>query len=242
MSPCTWPIDRSCLPTPKNDAEKIKHKHAESLAVSVLWALSGRQFGSCPVVVRPCPSACTDWNGAVLGDRTSFPIYENGGWRSTGCGCGPRCVQAGPGIVHLKGPVTRVTEVSIDGVVLEPSAYVLEGEYLYRRDEPKWPDQNLQAPLGDEGTWSVTYERGHSVPSGVDTLTGILAKEFIAACTEGGRCRLPRRAQSITRNGVSYTMIDPTDIYRSGKTGLSEVDMWLASVNPNALMGAPRVR
>lgn len=243
MTPCTWPIERSCLPTPNTDAERIKHRHAENLAVGVLWALSGRQFGSCPVTVRPCPTPCTDsWNGALLGNRTTFPIYESGGWRTTGCGCGARCVQAGPGVIHLKGPVTGVTEVSIDGIVLEPEAYRLEGEYLYRLDEKAWPSQDLQSPLGETGTWSVTYNLGHGVPPGVDMLTGILTAEFIGACSPGGKCRLPRRVQSMSRNGVSYQMVDPQDIYRSGKTGIPEIDLWLASVNPKAIMSAPKVR
>lgn len=58
----------------------------------------------------------------------------------------------------------------------------------------------------------------------------------------GGKCRLPRRVQTVSRQGVTYQMVDPTDIYRDGLTGLPEVDIWIASVNPNRLMGAPRVR
>lgn len=79
------------------------------------------------------------------------------------------------------------------------------------------------------------------VPPGVGVLVGLLTKEFLAACS-GGKYRLPRRVQAMTRNGVSYQMVDPQDIYASGKTGLAEVDIWLAAVNPTALQQRPTVR
>lgn len=240
---CDWPIDRSCLPVAETEADKVKRKGAEDLAVSVLWALSGRQFGACPVTVRPCPTPCIDaWNGGVLGSATSYPIYESGGWRNTGCGCGSKCSVSGPSTIHLAGPVARIRKVEIGGIILEPEAYTLEGNVLYRRGGERWPDQNLQLPLGEDGTWSVEYDVGHGVPNGVAVLTGILALEFVNACSPGGKCRLPRRVNAMTRNGVSYQMVDPSDIYKSGKTGIPEIDVWLASVNPNALMSGPRVR
>jgi hypothetical protein len=40
---------------------------------------------------------------------------------------------------------------------------------------------------------------------------------------------------------VSYQVYNPQQIYADGKTGLSEVDLWLATVNPNHLMAAPSV-
>lgn len=82
---------------------------------------------------------------------------------------------------------------------------------------------------------------GTPVPGGVGVLVGTLAKEFLDACS-GGKCRLPRRVQQVSRQGVSYQMVDPTDIYRSGLTGIPEIDIWLSSVNPNRLMAPPRVR
>ena len=44
-----------------------------------------------------------------------------------------------------------------------------------------------------------------------------------------------------SRQGVTYRAYDPQAIYANGKTGLAEIDLVLAAVNPNALMSAPTV-
>lgn len=239
---CDWEVDRTCLPVAESDPDKIKQQAAEDLAVSVLWALSGRQFGVCPVIARPCPTPCIAYDTNWFSGPGWYPIWDQGNWRNVTCGCtGSNCVASGPGVVHLAGPVQSVTEVTIGGVVLDESSYSLEGGLLYRANGGVWPDQNLARPLDEPGTWSVTYEKGIPVPPGVATLAGLLTLEFINACS-GGKCRLPRRVQSMTRSGVSYQMVDPTDIYNSGKTGIPEIDIWLAAVNPNRLQQRSRVR
>lgn len=242
---CTWPIDRTCLPAadPEDAAAVIRQTHAEQLAVDVLWALSGRQFGACPEKVRPCPQPCLrDGIGSWLGGPGWYPMWDGANWRNVTCGCsGGGCDFAKPSIVHLAGPVNAVTEVIIGGVVQDPSTYSLEGDLLYRADGITWPSQDLGLPLHSPGTWSVTYLKGHPVPAGVALLTALLAKEFLAACSNG-KCRLPRNVEQVTRQGISYRMVNTTDIYRSGFTGLSECDLWIASVNPNQLMQGPRVR
>ncbi len=243
---CTWPVDRTCLPVSESEPERIKQEHAEDLAVSVLWALSGRQFASCPVIVRPCPQPCYGTTYPdLIGGPGWTPLWDGQNWRNVRCGCGPRCEASGPTIIHLgsaKGlPVTSVVEVVINGEVMDPSLYKLEGDLLYRRGGVPWPTQDLTRPLDDEGTWSVEYMQGTPPPAGTGTLVALLAKEFLDACG-GGKCRLPRRVQTVSRQGVTYNMIDPTDIYRDGLTGLPEVDIWIASVNPNRLQAAPSVR
>ena len=211
---------------------------ATDLAVSVMWALSGRQYGVCPVVARPCRAGLDI--GSELGVIGQYSLTRiDGGWLNSPCGCGSVCRLGGPRAVHLPGPVNAVSTVKIDGEELPETAYRVEGNVLYRVGGV-WPPQNLGAPAGEVGTWTVEYERGQAVPPGVDRLTGLLAQEFIAACT-GGKCRLPRNVTSVTRQGVSYQVYNPQEIYTTGKTGLAEIDMWLAAINPHALMQAPVV-
>lgn len=236
---CTWPIDRSCLTEAATPEERVQQRIAEDLAVSVLWALSGRQFGQCPVIARPCPDACQ--GGGMLFGPGWFPVFSDGQWRNIACGCTGSCTASGPKVVHLPGPVGEVLSVTVAGVTLDDAAYRLEGDRLYRTDGADWPSQDLSSPTGSNGTWSVTYTRGVPVPEGVGVLVGILTKEFLDACS-GGKCRLPRNVQSVARKGVSYQMVDPSDIYAAGKTGLSEIDMWLAAVNPSVLQQRPVVR
>lgn len=242
---CTWPVDRSCLPVAETEIEIAQQEAAEDLAVHVLWALSGRQFGLCPVIARPCPAPCSGLvpESALFGGWF-FPVWDGGNWRNVACGCGPKCSWQSPSVIHLAArvalPVQEVTEVVIEGTVLDPSEYRLEGDLLYRVNG-RWPAQDLTRPLDEPGTWSVSYTRGNPPPLGSAKLVGLLAAEFLAACN-GGKCRLPRRVRSVTRQGVSYDMVDPTDIYETGKTGIPEIDLWLSSVNPNKLMEAPSVR
>lgn len=198
---------------------------AEAVAVHVMWALSGRQFGLTLVRYRP-PVACrhrpAEW-------------WEIGSLRRAfGCGC-----PDGGRVVVLPGPVGEVTEVRIGDEALPADGWRLEGDRLYRVGHP-WPPQNLDRPLPEAGTWSVVYLRGLPVPAGVDRLTGLLAKEFIAACTGSGKCRLPRTLVGTTARGVVHSF-DPAKILAAGKTGIPEIDLFLSAVNPHGLAEPPRV-
>jgi len=243
----TWPVDRTCFPSlPADDdptyATKVaQQSNAEDMAIQVLWQLSGRQFGLQDVTARPCPPREHHYRLGRTGDPADpyVPIFWGGRWTHYPCGCGIHCRHAGPRTVHLPGPVAQITSVTIGSDVLDEAGYVLEGEILYRKGA-NWPGQDRNRPLGEAGTWSVKYQLGLPVPPGVGTLTGLLAKEFIAAC-QNVACRLPRQVTNVTRQGVSYQVYDPNKIYAAGKTGLSEVDLWLASVNPRAIYGAPTV-
>lgn len=244
---CEWPVNRSCLPTAESPLDKARQAHAEELAVQILWALSGRQYGVCPVVLRPCPpSDYTRPRYPYPYEGSPFwPLWTGSEWINETCGCARACHWTAPNVVHLSTttalPVQAVTEVRIVNTVLDPSGYKLEGDLLYRLGDLAWPTQDLTRPLPEEGTWSVTYTRGVPPPPGVDVLTGQLTEEFLKACS-GGKCRLPRRVRSVSRQGVSYDMIDPTDIYESGKTGIPEIDLWLSAVNPRHLAAPPKVR
>ena len=238
---CSWPVDRQCLPITNDEVGIAQQVAAENLAVQVLWALSGRQFGVCPAIVRPCPQSC---GPASLASSSLLVFWDGANWRNTFCGCGPRCSWESPYVIHLGVgaalPVQEIIEVVIDGIVLDPLEYRQEGDLLYRLNE-KWPSQNLAAPLDEPGTWSITYMRGFPPPEGSAVLVGLLAKEFLTACA-GGKCALPRRVQTVTRQGVTYQMVDPVDIYATGKTGISEIDLWLSAVNPGAMASPPTVR
>lgn len=268
MTPCSWPIDRGCitiaLPTLPDDpttdeqaaydAVLAAQSGAEDLAVSVLWALSGRQFGVCENLIRPCPEG-DNWTsrfespgsgyGYGMGDFGGFILlgWDGADWVNVGCGCSGRCQLSGPRMIHLPGPVSapdgnHPLTITIGDVELADDQWTLEGDRLYRTDR-RWPSQHLGRPLGEPQTWSVSYYRGITPPAGTAKMVGQLANEFLAACT-GAKCRLPRNVVSTSRQGVT-TDFDPSKIYAAGKTGLSEIDIWLASMNPSHLMAAPSV-
>lgn len=222
-------------PTPEYVAALAQRNTAENLAVAVLFALSGRQFGVCETTVRPCPTYAQGF-----GYGPFILTFDAGQWVDWPCGCIGSCSVSGPRVVHLPGPVANIVSVTVDGAELDEAAYQLEGNALYRKDG-QWPRQDLGRPLGESGTWSVTYGLGCAVPDGVGQLVGQLAREFLnAACGDEDECRLPRTLVSTTRRGVT-NVFDPSRILAAGKTGLTEVDLWLSAVNPNRLMSAPEV-
>ena len=250
-----WPIERTTDPLPPQPAESdpefaawkkkaLERNAAESLAVAILYYLSGRQFGIWTHTVRPCRGP---WpSHPLMGPVTSYLLsWEGDGWVSFPCGCKGGCRVGGPRVVHLPGPVYELVSIEIEETVfLAPALETmvkLEGSALYRVGGP-WPRQDLGRPLGEANTWAVTYRRGRDVPAGVAALTGILAAEFEEALDNEGQCRLPRTVTVASRQGVTYRAYDPAVIYKTGKTGLPEIDLWLSGVNPHALMAAPSVR
>ena len=250
--PCSWEIDRSCLPplpvvgTGEGEvAQEVydealsRQNTAEDTAVMVLWSLSGRQFGACEYTIRPCPAQgfpAYPW----LGSDYLVLMLDATRWTHSPCGCVGGCEVSGPRVVHLPGPAAAIVAVTIDGVVLPDAEYQLEGDALYRTGGASWPSQNLGAPLGETGTWSVTYTRGLDPPAGAAKMAGQLALEFIAACDDETTCRLPRTLVATNQRGNSH-VFDQSKILKAGKTGLPEVDLWLAAVNPNHLLAAAEV-
>lgn len=241
--PCAWPIDRAscCLPDAATTTQIAQRDAALDIAVQVLDSLSGRQYGVCPTIIRPCPTTTCSMSGTI-GTGWLNAYLDGGVWRNHTCGCaGNTCERANPSTIHLPGPVQSITTITIDGTVIDPTSYTLEGNYLLKADCTGWPSQNLGCPAGEPGTWTVEYMRGTPPPAGVAVLVGKLAAEFIAACA-GGKCHLPRRVTQVTRNGVTMNMVDPTSIYDEGITGIPEVDTWIKAVNPHRVQRAPRVR
>lgn len=205
------------------------------MAIDVLWALSGRQFGCLEVTARPCADYAQGF-----GYRAYQTVLDGDMWMDVGCGCTGSCTITGPRVIHLPGPVVDVLEVDLWSVTLPPDGYQLEGDALYRTGGASWPRQNLGAPLGEPGTWSVKYQQGVPAPEYVGVLTATLANELVKACTEGEECRIPRNVVSSSRRGVNYEF-DPSKLTAAGKTWIPEIDMWLAQVNPNQLTSAPEV-
>lgn len=200
------------------------------MATEILWALSGRQFGVCPVTVRPC----------IGGD---CPERWPWGYKDIVRGCIRRCACNRRTELGLPGPVHEITAVTVDGVALPGSAYRVEnGRWLIRQDGETWPlTQDVAAAAGEVGTWSVDYLRGTPVPASGNYAAGELAVEIAKACVGDAKCKLPSRAQSLSRQGVEITLLDPLEFIDDGRTGLPLVDQWIASVNPTRQTSRSRV-
>lgn len=233
---------------------------AEAMAASqLLFELSGRRFsGACSKTVRPCSDR---WCGFQVLSRGHivWPDDWSVGWGGMawnwnsrhGCGCQPL------DRILLSGyPVREVTEVLIDGVVVDPDTYRLdERRYLTRVRATAadtmnfWPNcQALDLPDSQPGTFSVTYRYGMDPPLvGVDAAAE-LACELYKACNGAADCNLPSGITRITRQGVviermafSAWGLQKNTAREAGiwKTGLTRVDAFLNAWNAPRMTRRP---
>src|SRR5699024_472918 len=123
--------------------------------------------------------------------------------------------------------------VRIDGNVLPDSAYRVDyGNILIRTDGQTWPAvQDMLADPSELNTFEVTYKRGIEVPAGGQFAAGVLACELAKAYCGDQTCELPKRVQTVTRQGVTVGFMDQFEGLEEGKTGIWSIDSWIASVN-----------
>lgn len=225
---------------------------ALAIASELLWSLSGRQFGLCTVTRRPCRQDCygDTWPIALgtsfaSGGTYPTPVLYAGEWYNITCGsCTGGCSCARVSEITLPDPVYEVTEVKVDGVVLTEGAdYRLDSNrILIRLGGESWPLCNdLNLADTEEGTWSVTYLTGQSVPDLGKLALGVLVDEFTKALLCSADCKLPKPVQSITRQGVSVTFLDPNEVFQDGRIGLYVPDLFVTTYNPNRLRQPSRV-
>lgn len=208
---------------------------AELSASEILWAVTGRQFGTCSAVIRPCRPGCSPCDEPVTGP---WPALIGGRWYNMACACGTTCTCAGNRMAQARmpTPVCEVIEVLVDGVVLDPGAYaVLDRTTLIRIDGDNWPMCNdLTLPDSEAGTWSVALTWGKAVPQLVLDAAAEIACEFLKARL-GQPCKLPQRVTNLTRQGVTMSFADPQDFFRDGRTGFYLADMAIRTFNPRLL-------
>jgi len=221
------------------------------LAAFTVYSLTGRQFGTVTLTLRPC-------NGPLLtplyqtypvnllnpwgvDDSGSYPaayIY-NGVWHNSGCRgiscCGATCE------VRLPRTVS-ITSVITSGATVDPSAYRIDnGSVLIRTDGACWPQcQDMNANAGATNTFTITGVFGRIVPQEALDAAGLLACE-LGKSMAGQPCRLPQRMQSLSRQGVSVQFPSVDTYLDRGLTGLNEVDQLVVQLNPHRLTRAARV-
>lgn len=235
---CSVWASRELMPCDAADWADTLVDDALAAASSILYVLSGRQFpGVCSATVRPCA-----WRpGQSQRTRYRWGTWEwRRAWGSCGCRSDAVCGCGGLSQVELRQPVAEVTEVLVDGDVLDPSAYrVDDWRWLVRVDGDSWPCcQSLELDSTEPGTFEVSFGFGALPSPGGDRSAAALACELAKAWQPelAGQCRLPQRVQQLTRQGVSLVM-NPADVFDGGLTGISDVDLWLRSVNPKTDRG-----
>lgn len=218
------------------------------LASDTLYLFSGRVYpGVCTDVVRPCAEPVdTNPPPSRISSRSAAfgwgPWSWVPAWGACACGLDGSYGCAPSNQVRLPAePVVAVTGVRIDGEVLDPSSYRVDAPgWLVRLDGDGWPCcQDLRLDADQPNTFEVAYLFGRPPPSTGPTLAGVLACELVAA-RSGDTCRLPRRVTQLVRQGTTITF-DPSTVFAEGRTGISEIDLWLGSINPHGVREPAKV-
>lgn len=188
------------------------------LSSEILWMLSGRQwYGPGCVESASFQRACS-----CCGQRVEHPdgsvwwVPMRGyGWKSG----------HGRALKLPREPITDITGVTIDGTAFTEWDADLRHGMLYRSDGCGW---DLC-----QGEISVDYTHGEPPPEGGVQAAVTFAVQLHKGSAGAGDCELPERVQSLTRQGVSMTMLDPQEFLDQGRVGLYSVDVWLRAVNPH---------
>lgn len=243
---CGWPVDMAASSALAGYPAEVQQR-AVVYATEVLYGLTGRRYGVCGVAVRPRlpgpPSAVGDTvYGGVLAPFRQTVL--GGLWSPLDCPCagGCSCPSQAPAI-PLPGPVFSLAEVKVDGVMLAAEAYRVDNErWLVRLDGGLWPlRQDLTVPDTEPGTFLVSYGVGEPVPQGGTIAAGLLAAEFAKAFSGDAACKLPRKVRTVSRQGTTVELDDPAALFKEGRTGVPEVDLWLHQNNPYRLSQPSRV-
>lgn len=215
---------------------------AIKMASDVLWNFTGRRWSGIGTdTVRPCMQNCA-WPGIWTPLGVYNPAFGMAGMLDPmrnppprpSCGCGWISE-----FVFPARNVVDVTKVMLDGSLLDPSLYRLDDAdeipKLVRLGGHWWPScQNVLRDDTEHGTWSIEYRWGQAPPIGGENACKSLSCQLALAtkpeAVRDGRCRLPKRVTSVTRQGIALALIDPLTLFQDGMTGISEVDLWIGSI------------
>lgn len=239
QSDLTWPYTPAC-DMDKMGLTPAQQAVAVALGTEWLWMLTARRYGVRTVVDRPATSAT--WRCFADVPPYLVSMYGSLAWPFD---TDPRTgYVSSRQWVELARDASAVTAVTITApattavpspptVVVDPSAYRLEGNYLVRQDGGEWPQtQDMIAALGSPNTWSVAYSRGVPPSAWGQYAAGLLIQQFAQAIIGDTNCKLPYNVLTAARSGVTITK---NVLKAASTTGIALVDQYVAAENPNAL-------
>lgn len=208
-----------------DDPTNVDASEAARAASMIMYQLSGRKYSGVHELTEfyERPEECTGYNMnrimQVARDR-----YGNSG------SYGGSCFSHRRNRLRLRvQPVRAVYELVVgfehERRVVDPAEYqVVDRAYVRPVVGASWtPCSNVE----------VTYQAGAVVPEAGLRAARVLGNELLKARSNPGECNLPDRVTSISRQGVSYTVLDVQDFLKDGRTGIYEIDLFLKAVNPN---------
>lgn len=148
----------------------------------------------------------------------------------------PRAHRLTPNYTPLRR-VVSVERVSEDEIEPITDGWYLAGDHIRFDGSSRstWTNIICSPRRTDGERLRVTYQFGSTITASARRAVLWFAHQIWlegADCDECGECQLPGRTTSVQREGLSYTLLDPQDYLRDGKTGLPSVDLWISSANP----------
>jgi hypothetical protein len=215
---------------------------AVKTASYLLWAMSGRKYSGTTTVTERYVSIFDPYLRAGASVLTYSPILVDGdvqNLRLGGSGLYGDDDYLGDGTssntrIRLRGrKVVKIHTVrDIDGNIIDPSQYYLvEHSTLLATPGATWTPSNVE----------VTYTYGTPPPTAGKNAARMLAIELVKLYEGDDTCALPQRVTSISRQGISYTVLDNQDFIDDLRTGLYAVDLFLKTSNPDKARARARV-
>jgi hypothetical protein len=193
---------------------------AVKAASYLMWALSGRKYTGATTVteryVRFAPLINTRLiqEAAIINSRINKALQIVEPWVSAETR------------IRLRGqPVTEIVAVrTVTGDIVSPDSY-----YLVDHSTLQFAEGALIVPADIE----VTYSYGSNPPTLGKMAARRVAMEFVKLWEGDEDCALPQRITSVSRQGVTYTVLDSQDFLEEMRLGIYEVDLFLKTANPN---------
>jgi len=208
----------------------------------LLWGMSGRKFSGVTTVTERYVSSYDPYLRSGGSSLTYTPTLVDGNVVNIASGGFNRYADddfQGDGTsansrVRLRGrKVVKVhTLRDLDGNIIDSDKYYLSDHSTI---------------LGVPGSgWSpsqveVTYTYGTPPPTAGRAAARVLATELVKLYEDDDTCALPQRVTSISRQGVSYTLLDNQDFIDELKTGIYAIDLFLKTANPDKARARARV-
>ena len=215
---------------------------AVKTASYLLWGMSGRKYSGTTTVTERYVSIFDPYLRAGASTLTYVPTLIDGSvqnLRLGGSGLYGDDDYLGDGTssntrIRLRGrKVVKIHTVrDIDGNIIDPSQYYLvEHSTLLAAPGATWTPSNVE----------VTYTYGTPPPTAGKNAARMLAIELVKLYEGDDTCALPQRVTSISRQGISYTVLDNQDFIDDLRTGLYAVDLFLKTTNPDKARARARV-
>ena len=134
-------------------------------------------------------------------------------------------------------PVRTIHSVTVEGELLDPSKYKLRNGTTLYLDRYR-----VDCCRGRLKEVDVDYTYGVvELPAILRRAVDVMAEQIVLADADSDNCKIPERVTSVSRQGVSWTLIDPQDFLQDGRTGIYEVDIAIKTLNPHNARRRARV-